>query len=141
MFLAVCFWRWARVGAQTRRRACLRVPGPRAGTHYFNGDDLVCDDPADPVILVNTKAARNIPGRETDVSDAAALAQLASHGLLRSDGCKSRLAFNCAGKHASFLWACTENGWDTHSYREPNPPLQQRIRSVIESSGHTKIRY
>jgi transposase len=37
-----------------------------------------------PVILVNAKAARNIPGRKTDVSDAAWLAQLAAHGLLRA---------------------------------------------------------
>jgi transposase len=37
-----------------------------------------------PVILVNAKAARNIPGRKTDVSDAAWLAQLGAHGLLRA---------------------------------------------------------
>ncbi|WP_299167700.1 IS110 family transposase [uncultured Arthrobacter sp.] len=37
-----------------------------------------------PVVLVNAKAARNIPGRKTDVSDAAWLAQLAAHGLLRA---------------------------------------------------------
>lgn len=37
-----------------------------------------------PVTLVNAKAARNIPGRKTDVSDAAWLAQLAAFGLLRS---------------------------------------------------------
>lgn len=36
-----------------------------------------------PVMLVNAKAARNIPGRKTDVSDASWLAQLAAHGLLR----------------------------------------------------------
>ncbi|MFD4422146.1 IS110 family transposase [Agromyces sp. NPDC058484] len=37
-----------------------------------------------PVMLVNAKQARNIPGRKTDVSDAAWLAQLAAHGLLRT---------------------------------------------------------
>ena len=37
-----------------------------------------------PVMLVNAKQARNIPGRKTDVSDAAWLAQLAAHGLLRA---------------------------------------------------------
>lgn len=37
-----------------------------------------------PVMLVNAKAARNIPGRKTDVSDAAWLAQLAAHGLLQA---------------------------------------------------------
>lgn len=37
-----------------------------------------------PVMLVNAKAAKNIPGRKTDVSDAAWLAQLGAHGLLRA---------------------------------------------------------
>lgn len=37
-----------------------------------------------PVILVNARQARNIPGRKTDVSDAAWLAQLGAHGLLRA---------------------------------------------------------
>ena len=35
-------------------------------------------------MLVNAKAARNTPGRKTDVSDAAWLAQLGAHGLLRA---------------------------------------------------------
>ena len=34
-----------------------------------------------PVLLVNAKHARNIPGRKSDVSDAAWLAQLGAHGL------------------------------------------------------------
>ncbi|MCU1548734.1 MAG: L-Asparaginase, partial [Arthrobacter sp.] len=46
---------------------------------------------------------------------------------------------NCSGKHAAFLWACTENGWDTHSYLEPNHPLQQRVRSVIEEYSGERI--
>lgn len=37
-----------------------------------------------PVMLVNAKSARNIPGRKTDVSDATWLAQLAAFGLLRA---------------------------------------------------------
>lgn len=36
-----------------------------------------------PVMLVNARTARNVPGRKTDVSDAAWLAQLAAFGLLR----------------------------------------------------------
>lgn len=35
-----------------------------------------------PVILVNAKRARNIPGRKTDVNDATWLAELAAHDLL-----------------------------------------------------------
>jgi transposase len=37
-----------------------------------------------PVMLVNAKHARNIPGRKSDVSDAAWLAQLGAYGLLRA---------------------------------------------------------
>ena len=36
-----------------------------------------------PVLLVNARDARNLPGRKTDVSDAAWLADLGAHGLLR----------------------------------------------------------
>jgi L-asparaginase II len=58
---------------------------------------------------------------------------------VRSERGKSKLAFNCSGKHAAFLWACTENGWDTHSYLEPNHPLQQRIRTVVEEYSGERI--
>ena len=44
---------------------------------YYRFEDVL------PVMLVNAKAARNIPGRKTDVSDASCLAQLGAHGLLR----------------------------------------------------------
>ncbi|WP_434616634.1 IS110 family transposase [Arthrobacter sp. A5] len=37
-----------------------------------------------PLMLVNAKHAKNLPGRKTDVSDAAWLAQLGAHGLLRA---------------------------------------------------------
>jgi len=36
-----------------------------------------------PVMLVNARDARNMPGRKTDVSDSAWLADLGAHGLLR----------------------------------------------------------
>ena len=36
------------------------------------------------MMLVNAKDARNVPGRKTDVSDAAWLADLGAHGLLRA---------------------------------------------------------
>jgi len=36
------------------------------------------------VMLANAQAARNVPGRKTDVSDAAWLAELGAHGLLRA---------------------------------------------------------
>jgi transposase len=36
------------------------------------------------VLLVNAKAVRNVPGRKTDVADAAWLADLGAHGLVRA---------------------------------------------------------
>ena len=56
----------------------------------------------------------------------------ARNGLVRSGKGKQRIAFNCSGKHAAFLWACTENGWDTATYLEPTHPLQRSVASVIE---------
>ena len=44
---------------------------------YYLMEDIL------PVMLVNAKNARNIPGRKTDVSDAMWLAELAGDGLLR----------------------------------------------------------
>lgn len=48
-----------------------------------------------PVMLVNAKAARNIPGRKTDVSDASWLAQLGAHGLLRASYVPPEPSGNC----------------------------------------------
>jgi len=52
--------------------------------------------------------------------------------LVRTERGKSKLAMNCSGKHAAFLWACTENGWDTTGYLEPNHPMQRAVRTVLE---------
>ena len=62
----------------------------------------------------------------------------ARHALIRAGKGKNRLAFNCSGKHAAFLWACTENNWDHATYLDPQHPLQQRIAGVIEEfTGET----
>ncbi|WP_077488992.1 asparaginase [Sinomonas mesophila] len=52
--------------------------------------------------------------------------------LVRSGQGRRKLAFNCSGKHAAFLWACVENGWDRRSYLEPNHAMQQRVRATVE---------
>lgn len=61
--------------------------------------------------------------------------------LLRTDRGKSRLAMNCSGKHAAFLWACTENGWNTAGYLEPNHPMQRAVRRVLEEYTGQTIRH
>ena len=50
---------------------------------YWKPFYYLLDDELD-VILVNAAAVRNLPGRKTDVSDAAWLADLGAHGLVKA---------------------------------------------------------
>src|SRR5680860_1490876 len=50
---------------------------------YWKPFYYLLEDAGFEVMLVNARHARNRPGRKTDVSDAAWLAQLAAHGLVR----------------------------------------------------------
>ena len=51
---------------------------------YWKPFYYVLEDGPFEVLLVNAHEAKNVPGRKTDVADAAWLAQLAAHGLLRA---------------------------------------------------------
>jgi len=51
---------------------------------YWKPFFYVLEDGPFEVMLVNAHDAKNVPGRKTDVSDAAWLAQLGAHGLLRA---------------------------------------------------------
>jgi transposase len=79
---------WASTAASVRElRAFLEqhhvtTVAMEATGDYWKPFYYVLEDTL-PVLLVNAKNARNIPGRKTDVSDAAWLAQLAACGLLR----------------------------------------------------------
>lgn len=58
--------------------------------------------------------------------------------LVRAGRGKSRICMNCSGKHAAFLWACTENGWPTDTYLDPEHPLQRTVLETVEEfSGET----
>ena len=65
----------------------------------------------------------------------------ARNWLIRTDKGRRRLAFNCSGKHAAFLWACTENSWDHKTYLDRDHPLQQRIAGVIEEYTEEQIQH
>lgn len=52
---------------------------------------------------------------------------------------EARAAFNCSGKHAAFLAACVQNGWDTKTYLQADHPLQKLIVEVIEEFSGDKI--
>jgi L-asparaginase II len=48
----------------------------------------------------------------------------------RAEGAR-RMAMNCSGKHAAFLLACAENGWDPSSYTDLDHPLQRATRETV----------
>jgi len=50
---------------------------------YWKPFYYVLEDAGFELLLVNARHVKNMPGRKTDVSDAAWLAQLAAHGLVR----------------------------------------------------------
>jgi len=55
-----------------------------ATSDYWRPFYYLLEDDGLEVILVNARDARNVPGRKTDVSDAAWLADLGAHGLVRA---------------------------------------------------------
>ena len=54
-----------------------------ATSDYWKPFYFLLDDGPFEVMLVNARHTKNLPGRKTDVSDAAWLAQLGAHGLVR----------------------------------------------------------
>jgi len=55
-----------------------------ATSDYWRPFYYLLEDDGLQVVLVNSRDARNVPGRKTDVSDAAWLADLGAHGLVRA---------------------------------------------------------
>lgn len=50
----------------------------------------------------------------------------------------SSVHHNCSGKHAAFLAACVESGWDLETYLDPEHPLQKLVvESISELAGET----
>jgi transposase len=47
------------------------------------------------LILVNAREAKTVPGRKTDVADAAWLADLGAHGLVRASFVPPRRSGSC----------------------------------------------
>jgi len=60
---------------------------------------------------------------------------------LRSGGGPTRLAQNCSGKHAAMAATCVINGWPVEGYSDPEHPLQQLIRGVVEELTAEQIRH
>jgi len=60
------------------------------------------------------------------------LDESARTAILRAGGGADRVHMNCSGKHAAMLATCVAGGWPTRSYRDPEHPLQLRIRRIVE---------
>jgi L-asparaginase II len=43
----------------------------------------------------------------------------------------ARITHSCSGKHAGMLATCVAAGWPTESYRDPDHPLQLRLRDAV----------
>jgi L-asparaginase II len=53
------------------------------------------------------------------------------HAVITAGGSRDRVHMNCSGKHAGMLATCVVNGWPTQTYRDPEHPLQVRIRQTV----------
>ncbi len=58
--------------------------------------------------------------------------------IAAGDG-RSRIRMNCSGKHAAMLATCELNGWPTRTYRSPDHPLQQAIRTTVEDLAGERV--
>ena len=54
------------------------------------------------------------------------------HALVRAGHDRQKLAMECSGKHAAFLWGCVKSQWPTENYLSPEHPLQQLVVSTTE---------
>jgi L-asparaginase II len=51
----------------------------------------------------------------------------------------TRIRMNCSGKHAAMLATCVANGWPTQTYRDPDHPLQRRIKNTVEKLAGEQV--
>ncbi|MFJ4521603.1 asparaginase [Streptomyces sp. NPDC088810] len=63
------------------------------------------------------------------------LDQQEQEAWLAAGGRRDRVAMNCSGKHAAMLAAAALRNWPLESYPDPDHPLQQVIRTVVEETA------
>lgn len=65
----------------------------------------------------------------------------AARDLVKDGKTPSQLHNNCSGKHAGFLLACKQLGYETKGYVEYNHPIQRDIRQIFaELTGYNLTR-
>lgn len=60
------------------------------------------------------------------------LSEAARDAVLRSGGGPARILMNCSGKHTGMLLTCLAAGWPLDGYRQPDHPLQVRLRAAVQ---------
>jgi L-asparaginase II len=65
--------------------------------------------------------------------------EIARDAWVRAGRDKAPIAMNCSGKHAAMLATCAASGWPLDTYREPDHPVQQAIRTAIEDAAGEKV--
>ncbi|MEV7687777.1 asparaginase [Streptomyces bungoensis] len=63
------------------------------------------------------------------------LDQREQEAYLAAGGRRDRVAMNCSGKHTAMLAAAARRNWPLDSYLDPEHPLQQLIRTVVEEAA------
>lgn len=63
------------------------------------------------------------------------LDQQEQEAYLAAGGRRDRVAMNCSGKHTAMLAAAARRNWPLDSYLDPEHPLQQLIRTVVEEAA------
>lgn len=56
----------------------------------------------------------------------------AAHDVIRAGGSQTAITMNCSGKHAGMLATSVTNDWPTHTYRDPDHPVQLAILQTID---------
>jgi L-asparaginase II len=51
--------------------------------------------------------------------------------VLAAGGGPTRVQMNCSGKHTGMLLTCRVAGWPIDDYRDPEHPLQRRLREAV----------
>ena len=77
----------ARAGETDRPKGWHRAP---ARPYWY-----VLEERGFQLLLVNARHVKILPGRKTDVGDAAWLAELLEHGLLRAASCRRQPSASC----------------------------------------------
>ena len=75
---------------------CTHVAMEATGVYWKPVWHVLEDEESFTLVLANAQHIRNVPGRKSDRNDAAWIADLLAHGLIRAASCRRPRSRNCA---------------------------------------------